>query len=115
MAKPNSVANIQGVPGGPTIRSNGIVAATMKYVVNMTHFMGRRSARTPIMSRPTMLEHRMMMLALDHTVSRRACDRKPWSWNTNFMWRLMAPMEPMEQTLPMSNSQKVDLRTRYPK
>ena len=57
-------------------------------------------------TRPSTLEIRMAMLAAAHTASRTAWSLKPWSWKTNFMWKLTAPMEPMEQKLPISSSQK---------
>src|SRR5260370_12589991 len=88
----------------------GMVPATKKYVAVMTHFFGNLSARPPMRRRPPMLDHRMRTDAVRHAASTFSPLVKPWSRKTNFMWKLMAPMEPMEQKLPMSSSQKGQLR-----
>ena len=86
-----------------------MVAATRSRSRSSPHFFENRSAKPPISRRPAMLDHK-------NENRRRAPGRihrlplsKPSSRNTNFMWKLIAPMEPMEQKLPISSSQKGQL------
>src|ERR1700682_3006572 len=75
----------------------------------MTCFLRKRSAKYPIRRRPPTLDQRIRNCAVSHTESAIDPFWKPSSRKTNFMWKLTAPMEPMEQKLPMRSSQKDQL------
>src|SRR5260370_10845920 len=75
----------------------------------MTHFFANRSAMPPISKRPPMLDQRINTDAVRHAPSTIGPFSKPLSRNTNFMWKFTAPMEPMEQKLPMRSSQNDQL------
>ena len=83
----------------------------------MTHFLEKRSARPPIASRPAMLVARIVMDATRQVEFSSATPSlvwsvKPWSRKTNFMWKFTAPIAPMDQKLPINNSQNEYCRSR---
>src|SRR4051812_47763382 len=81
----------------------------MKYVVVMTHFFEKMSANRPILILPTMLEMRIQNCAVLQTAFKLRWSVKPASRKTNFMWKLIAPIDPMEAMLPRSKSQNGQL------
>src|ERR1039457_7726532 len=69
----------------------------------MTHFFEKRSARPPMARRPAMLVARIVMEATRHVEFSSASpslvrSEKPWSRKTNFMWKLTAPIAPIERS-----------------
>ena len=66
-ANPKTTANEYTLPPGCTPSNSGTVAATMKYVAVITHFIESLSEHQPMSRRPAMLDQRIQRVAVDHS------------------------------------------------
>ncbi len=87
----------------------------MKYVAVITRFFENMSASSPILRRPAMLENKISSEAVAQVAFSTFWSKNPASLKTNFMCRLIDPIDPMEQMLPSSSNQNGPLRKRWAK